>query len=99
MLVQDLYQDPFHRLAQPHGRSRSFQDHQRRAKGVLLIQSLNMSLMKRQSFVDNKTDSGKPAVRFFCGNCSSTIYSRPEWIAGSLIVKVGTLDESDKVKT
>ncbi|WP_312127339.1 GFA family protein [Brevundimonas sp.] len=44
------------------------------------------------SYIDNDTESGKPVVREFCGQCGSPIRSRPEATPQIAVVKVGTLD-------
>lgn len=37
--------------------------------------------------------SGKPATRWFCGDCGSLLYGETEAIAGLIIVYVGSLDD------
>ena len=42
-------------------------------------------------------DSGKAVYRHFCGQCGSPIISVAEAFAGVTIVKVGTLDQADRL--
>ena len=44
------------------------------------------------AYTDNDTESGKPVVREFCGQCGSPIRSVPAAMPGIAVVKVGTLD-------
>jgi hypothetical protein len=41
-----------------------------------------------------EADSGGQAIRKFCGNCGSPIYSQPSSNAGMSVIKTGTLDDT-----
>lgn len=45
-----------------------------------------------QRFQD-QGDSGKPVWRHFCGRCGSALFTVADSLPGSVVVKVGTLDE------
>src|SRR5215831_3809925 len=42
--------------------------------------------------------SGKPAVRFFCAECGSLLFGRPEVISEMVTIYVGSLDEPNLFK-
>jgi hypothetical protein len=44
-------------------------------------------------YTDNDSESGRPVLRHFCGNCGSPIISTSESVPGMSILKAGTLDE------
>ncbi|KZW01000.1 hypothetical protein EXIGLDRAFT_745380 [Exidia glandulosa HHB12029] len=52
--------------------------------------------VKPKSYNDTKTKSGNPIVRYFCGNCGSTVFSVP--VGGGAFVKVGALKEAKEFK-
>ncbi|KAH8658309.1 Mss4-like protein [Xylariales sp. PMI_506] len=39
-----------------------------------------------------KGDSGLSHVHFFCGDCGSSLYSQPDSMEGTTLIKAGTLD-------
>ncbi|KAH8807884.1 Mss4-like protein [Xylogone sp. PMI_703] len=39
-----------------------------------------------------KALAGKPHPHYFCGDCGSSLYSQPEGMAGTTLIKSGTLD-------
>jgi len=43
-------------------------------------------------------DSGRRALRYFCGTCGGQLYSKTETIPGVLSVKAGTLDDPSTVQ-
>ena len=43
-------------------------------------------------------DSGKKVKRSFCAKCGSPLFSEPELLEGTLIIKVGSLDDSSWVQ-
>ena len=52
---------------------------------------------KPKVFADT-AQSGNILYRHFCGDCGSPIYSQREKSPGMMVLKVGTLDESDDAK-
>lgn len=47
---------------------------------------------------DVKGDSGRTVRRYFCGTCGSPLYGEPEALAGMVVVKAGSLDDSSWVE-
>jgi hypothetical protein len=43
-------------------------------------------------------DSGNKLYRAFCGDCGSAIYSQREKMPEMMVIKVGTLDDTDAMK-
>jgi hypothetical protein len=41
--------------------------------------------------------SGQPTERTFCSTCGSTLFSRPRTIAGTTLLRVGTLDDPSQI--
>jgi len=50
------------------------------------------------SLYEDKGDSGKSVNRYFCNQCGSPLYSESEALAGLMILKAGTLDDSSWIK-
>lgn len=46
-----------------------------------------------RTYEDHDTESGRPVLRQFCGECGSPIYSVTTPDNGMLVVKAGTLDD------
>lgn len=46
----------------------------------------------------DKADSGNILNRYFCGNCGSSLYSQRTKTPEMIIVKTGTLDDSNQMK-
>ncbi len=42
-------------------------------------------------------ESGQPVARTFCSKCGSTVYSRPQLIAGMTLLRAGTLNDPAQV--
>jgi hypothetical protein len=47
---------------------------------------------------DDKADSGNILWRFFCGDCGSPLYSQRSTLPGFMVIKAGSLDDSDQLK-
>lgn len=47
-----------------------------------------------KTYEDNATDSGKPALRSFCGNCGSSVWTDPTSRPGARVVKVSCAESS-----
>jgi len=43
-------------------------------------------------------DSGLPVERSFCPQCGSTVFARPQALAGMTVIRTGTLDSSSGLK-
>ena len=44
------------------------------------------------------SDSGRPVVCAFCGECGTRIYHVPAWLEGVVNVKAGTFDDPSSVR-
>lgn len=47
---------------------------------------------------DTVGDSGNNVHRFFCRTCGSSLWSKPDVIAGVTIIKAGSMDDSSWIK-
>src|SRR5687767_3885310 len=50
-----------------------------------------------KTYEDRDTESGRPVLRRFCGDCGSPIYSMTTPDNGMVVVKAGTLDDPSEV--
>ncbi|MBC7799062.1 MAG: GFA family protein [Gemmatimonadaceae bacterium] len=44
------------------------------------------------------SDTGHRLTKFFCTNCGSTLFTRPEKLEGLVVIRAGTLDDRSVVQ-
>jgi hypothetical protein len=65
---------------------------------VVAIPAAALSIQGSPKTYAAKGDSGNENARKFCPNCGSTILSEPAVMAGAVILRAGTLDDTSWLK-
>ena len=65
---------------------------------VVAIPAAALSIQGSTKTYAAKGDSGNENARKFCPNCGSTILSEPAVMAGAVILRAGTLDDTSWLK-
>ena len=65
---------------------------------VVPTDSLKITKGTPKMYHDAATRSGRTLSRFFCGECGSPVYSSRNPNPGFVVVRAGTLDDSDALK-
>ena len=65
---------------------------------VVAIPAATLSIQGQTKTYAAKGDSGNENNRKFCPNCGSTILSEPAVMAGAVILRAGTLDDTSWLK-
>jgi hypothetical protein len=65
---------------------------------VVPTESFKITQGKTKKYDDSATRSGRTLSRHFCGDCGSPIYSERNPNPGFVVVRAGSLDDSDGMK-
>ena len=64
----------------------------------LIVPKANVKIDGAPAGYDSTSDKGNPVRRLFCATCGTSLFSEPSSLPEMLVVKLGGLDDSSKLK-